>query len=379
MADITQARRDVSGFMTAACLFLLSLSPGAALAGEKGGDAVVLKDGRRMTRVSVLSDGYKTVEVDRDGDGEADEHFPASDIAEISYGDAPGSFLLGAAAFNAHQFAKAITHLERSLKEEKVRRFWLEQQANYMIGESRRNLAEGDRSLLPKARAAFRRVVVETPEGRMAPAAIRGIGLCYLEEGDAEGARREFEKLADGDEYGEEWACRGKLLLARLKGRQGKHKEAMALCKEVLDRCRAAKRTDLYTEARFARAELLVESGKYEEAHEAFRDIAKDAREKDFKTQARTYNGIGDALLGAKRTREALLAYLRVRVLYFQNRKELPRALFGAARCFTLLRKADEARELVGILRKEYPASIWTVRAVKNLGGVTPAEIKETP
>ena len=170
MEEAPRACRGVSGFMMAAGLVFLALSPAVVRAAGKGDDTVVLKDGRRMTGLTVLSDGYKTVEADRDGDGEADEHFPAGDIAEISYGDAPASFLLGASSFNAQHLARAIEQLERSLKEEKVRRFWLEQQANYMIGESRRSLAEGDRTLLPKAREAFRRVVVEAPDGRMAPA-----------------------------------------------------------------------------------------------------------------------------------------------------------------------------------------------------------------
>ena len=106
---------------------------------------------------------------------------------------------------------------------------------------------------------------------------------------------------------------------------------------------------------------------QYTAAYEIFMKIAEDADERDELTKARAYNGVGDALLGADRTREALLAYLRVRVLYFKAVEEQPRALFGAAKCFTVLRRANEARELVSLLEKEYPKSIWTAMARKDL------------
>ena len=347
---------------------LMALAIAAQARGE-GKDTIALKDGRRISRVTVLSDGYKTVEIDRDADGQADETFKASEVTEISYGDAPKSFLLGVSSFNMAQYAKAVEQLERALTEEDVRAFWLQQQANYMIGESRRRMAEGDAAELAKAREAFGRVAIRTPEGRMAPAAIRGTGLCHLEEGNTDDARFEFEKLADSEEYGEEWTLRGKLLLARVKSAEGKHEEAMTLCRQAIDGCQTKERKDLLLEAKFSHGELLVAMKRYDEAFKAFGQIAAEAHETDFSTRARAGNGIGDALLGADRTREALLAYLRVRVLYFQNREELPHALYGAARCFTLLRKANEARELVALLKKQYPKSVWTARAAKELGG----------
>ena len=351
------------------CVFLMAVWGGLAHGEEAGKDTVVLKGGRRISSVTVLSDGYKVVEIDRDADGAVDETFQTSDVAEIAYGDTPKSFLLGMSSFNMNQFPKAVEQLERSLEEKEVRAFWIQQHANYVIGESRRRMAEGDTTELARAREAYRRVVIKVPEGRMAPAAIRGLGLCWLEEGNTDDARLEFEKLAERDEYGEEWMLHGKLLLARMKSAAGKHEEAMRLCKEVTDKCLTDGRNVLLLEAKFVRAELLVATKRYDEAFNAFGQIAEAAHETDFKTRARACNGIGDALLGANRAQEALLAYLRVRVLYFQNRDELPHALYGAARCFTLLRKANEARELVDLLQKEYPRSVWTKRAAKELGG----------
>jgi TolA-binding protein len=97
--------------------------------------------------------------------------------------------------------------------------------------------------------------------------------------------------------------------------------------------------------------------------------IAREADERDVDAKARAYNAIGDSLLAKNRTREALLAYLRVRVLYFKAVDEMPHALYGSARSFTILKQSNEAREVVSLMEKEYPNSVWTAKAKKDLGG----------
>ena len=141
------------------------------------------------------------------------------------------------------------------------------------------------------------------------------------------------------------------------------------MCQEVAAKAKGPELQELATEAVRTRAGVLLAAGKHDEAYKAFLEVAQKAPEGDYQTKAKAYNAIGDALMGKGRTREALLAYLRVRVLYFKSRDELPHALYGAARCFTVLRRANEARELVALLTKDYPKSAWTAKAKKELGG----------
>ena len=348
-------------------LFMLGLawSPAALVEGK---DTVVLKSGRNISGVVILSERYDKVEVDRDDDGKADDTFAAGDIATVSYGDAPMSFREGLLDYRMRRYEEAVGKFEKAVEEPGVRQFWLQQHANYMLGECRRRLAMNDPQLLAKARAAYEQVVEKVPDGRWAPNAIEGIGICLLQEGDAEGARGRFEKLIESGKYGEEWTLRGNLLMARALSKSGKHEEALALCRDV--EREAAPGLDQYvTDAALTRAELLMATGKHQEAQETFVKIAREADARDIVTKAKAYNCVADALLAANRTQEALLAYLRVRVLYFKAADELPHALYGAARCFTILRKANEAREVVALLGKEYPRSIWTVMAKKELGG----------
>ena len=336
----------------------------AALAAGK--DTVALKTGKRMSEVTVTKDGHEGIEVDRDGDGIADETLAPDKVAEVIYGDAPQLYLLALASIKNAQYAKAVEELGKALQEKKVRGFWLKQHGNYLMGECYRRMAGADKALLAKARAAYERVLAETAQGRMAPAAVLGVGLCHLREGNLNDARRRFEKLEMAGEYGDVWVQRGKLALAEVHSRNGDHDDALSLCAEV---AKTAKLAEILGQAARARGRLLARAGRLDPALKVFSDIARKSPDKDIDAKAAAYNGIGDVLAAKNRVREALLAYLRVRVLYFKSRDELPHALYGAARCFRILKRAKEARELVAELEKAYPKSAWTAKAKKELRG----------
>lgn len=357
-------RRRFRWKLHSAALLLTFGCAGAALA--VGGDSVTRKGGHKATGLSVLREGYDKVEVDRDDDGKADESFPADQVEEVTYHDAPMSFRRGLGDFTLLRFGKAAEYFTKALEEKNVRSFWLQQHANYLLGECHRKLARGDKKLLAKARQAYARAIEKVPDGRLVPFAIQGTGICLVAEGKTDAARREFEKLSAGGKYGETWTLRGKLLLAQIYSKTNKHKEALALCDEVAKLTQAPEFAHLRPEVSSARATVFMAAGKHAEARRIFTQAARATAERDVTTKARAYNAVADCFLGEKRTREALLAYLRVRVLYFKDKEELAHALYGAARCFTILRKPKEAHDLVMLLKKDYPDSQWTVKAMKE-------------
>lgn len=328
-----------------------------------------LNDNTRKSAVTILVDGHAGVKVDTVGDGEADTTYDPADIKRLTFGDEPLAYKRARIDFRNGLYAKALKLFEKAREAKKPRSFWLVQHTNYFMGECRRRLAEKNKSLLPTAIRAYKRVLEKSRGARRAPAAIRGIGLCLLAEGKTGAAREELKKLVDGRYYGDVWAMRGKLLMARVLCLEKKPKEALELCNEVLASPAAAKRKELLGEARLARAQTYLDAGDYKKAFEAFTKIADEAKERDYEVKARAYNAIGDALLGRNQAKEARLAYLRVWVLYPKAADELPRALYGASRCFTILKQGNEARRLVKKLEEDYPDSVWTARARKELGG----------
>ena len=343
-----------------------ALACSAAMAGS---DKVVLTSGRQMISVTILKDSYTGVAIDRNDDGKPEETFKPDDVADVSYGDAPIDFRTGLLDFRTGRYAEAVPKMEKSLQAKNVRPFWLQQHANYILAECLRRTSLNDKKALARAQQAYERIVKNVPDGRLVPEAIQGVGNCLMDLGQPDAARAHFAKLAEGDKYGLTWTTRGNLHLARVDGAKGKHQDAIEKAREALDKARAEGRKDLVLEGEFVVASILVAANQPKEGLDIFTRIARESHPRDVNSKAKAYNGIGDALIGANRTQEALLAYLRTRVLYFKSEAELPRALYGAARCFTALKRPDEARELIAVLEADYPRSPWTAKAKKDLGG----------
>ena len=330
-------------------------------------DRLYLRGGRTRSDVAVLVDGYKGVEVDTNGDGKADETIPSDRIDRIEFGDAPMDYRRGQVAFSQGRYELALKHFLEAAKDKRPRVSWFRQHVNYDIGECLRRLARDDPKRLPEAVKALQRVVDKARGGRMAPPAVYGLGECFLAQGKLDEARRAFEKIESGS-YGDLWEMRGKMGLARVLGREGKYADAGELCHNVAASAESADRKDLLRQATLLQGRMELLAGKTKQALDIFLRVAREAEERDVETKAVAYNAIGDALLKSNRPKEALLAYLRVRILYFKAVDALPQALYGATRCFTVLKRGNEARDLVKTLEKKFPKSIWTARAKKALG-----------
>lgn len=351
-------------------VWLAALAAAIAFAPEtRGQDTVVLTDGRRISNVTVLRDHFDGVAVDRDRDGEEDEVFDPEQVVRVEYGDTPAAYRQAEIELRGRRLGRAAEQFRLTLAGDEPVDYRLVQYANFRLAETLRRMGRDDAALREEAKKAYREVVAAVPLGRLVPHSIRGLGQMLLEEGDAPAAEREFARLVREERFGTPWNLRGKLLVARAKGLQGQHEEGTALCDEVADTAQQAGLASIAAGAAQTRADVLLDAGQLEAAYEAFMEIARNADEKDGETLAFAYNGIGEALLGQGSPREALLAFLRVRVLYFEAAEELPRALYGAARGFAMLREGAKARELVALLQKDYPDSLWTAKIVEELGG----------
>jgi hypothetical protein len=124
-----------------------------------------------------------------------------------------------------------------------------------------------------------------------------------------------------------------------------------------------------------AEAESHLEAKAYGNAEAIFKRVISDPKA-DARTLAGAYTGLGDCLFqrsmkmsnGKKEEvlREALLAYLRVVVVYRDQTRYVPRAMFFAGRVFDQF--ADEAskahaQKMYGSVRRTYPGSKWAEEA----------------
>jgi len=352
-------------FLIVICSLAVVLPALNVFAQVTGSDILVMKDGKQKPGLNIVSETYEAFGVDTTGDGNADTTYPADEVAEVKYGDRSAIFRGAELSFNRGLLEDAVKKFTEALAEEGARKFWLQPHANYMLGECYRRMAAGRPSLYADAIKRYEAVARAVPKARLAPRAKREIGRCCLAQNRIDAARPLFEQLASG-QYGDYWVNHGKIWLSRVLALEKKFDDAQALLREVA----AAVGDDVATrtDASLARGEVLRRAGKFGVSKAVYEAILQEAPETQPETKARAYNGLGDLFWDQGRTKEALLAYLHVRVLYFDVKDELPRAVYSAAVCFGKLKEAQKARQLYQELVTQFPGTVWAAKAQKQIG-----------
>ncbi len=118
--------------------------------------------------------------------------------------------------------------------------------------------------------------------------------------------------------------------------------------------------------AKVGKAEVLGDT-KPEEGIKLIQDIIAKASEEDSRVQAVSALAIARCYEKAKNPKEALINYVKVDVLYYQQENLHAEALYHLSRLWAEppFNKPDRAKEAADTLRTRYPGSVWTAR----LGG----------
>ena len=111
------------------------------------------------------------------------------------------------------------------------------------------------------------------------------------------------------------------------------------------------------------KAECLQKQAKFDEATKVFANILEEASDDDKKTLAETCVRLGDCYQAAGRTKEAILAYLRVDLLFPKEKNQHAEALYHLSRLFAKDGKPDKAAEAQAKLQESYPRSPWTAKS----------------
>jgi tetratricopeptide (TPR) repeat protein len=125
----------------------------------------------------------------------------------------------------------------------------------------------------------------------------------------------------------------------------------------------AAERSRRY-EALVTKASCLQKQQKYQQAVDVLTGILDEASDEETKTLAETCIRLGDCYQAGGRTKEAILAYLRVDVLFPKEKKQHAEALYYLSRLFAQDGKPDKAADAAARLQEHYPKSPWTARLV---------------
>ena len=147
----------------------------------------------------------------------------------------------------------------------------------------------------------------------------------------------------------------GRALLA-----QKKPEEALKFFESVMAMQGAGELADFQKmAATLGKARCLAASGKGDEAIKMVQDIIAKASPEETELLARAYNTLGGALKGAGKTKEAILAFLHVDVLYFSIPDAHAEALANLAELWNTVHKTERATRARRVLEERYKNSPW--------------------
>ncbi|MGA2799467.1 MAG: tetratricopeptide repeat protein, partial [Thermoguttaceae bacterium] len=151
----------------------------------------------------------------------------------------------------------------------------------------------------------------------------------------------------------------GRALLAR-----GKNSEALDAFEKVL----ANQGEDALSQAQslaanLGKAAVLVAMKKNDEAVALINSILNKADPEDAANMARAYNILGNALRQQGKTKEAVLAFLHVDLLYPSIPDAHAEALYNLAKLWDELHKTERAARARQVLEQQYKNSPWAQKA----------------
>jgi tetratricopeptide (TPR) repeat protein len=157
-----------------------------------------------------------------------------------------------------------------------------------------------------------------------------------------------------------DYKMRAAVLIGRTLQAQGKHAEAIRQFDEALaitdDGPDSANQR---LAATLGKAVSLAETGGLEEAVAIIEKVIHDADPQQKELHARAYNALGRCYEKAGKTKDALLAYLHVDVLYNNVPEAHAEALAHLAPLWTAIGQEARARETRQLLEDRYSKSRW--------------------
>jgi len=184
------------------------------------------------------------------------------------------------------------------------------------------------------------------------------VGDLLMSIGQYDKAEEYYKKLAESKSV--DVKARANLLRGRAMQVAGKYDEALAAYDAVLKtELKGKLGAQEMLEAKIGRTYSLASSGKVDEAIKTLQEIIAKADDDDTETLARAYDALGNCYRKQNDSKQALLAYLRVDMLYRTVPEAHAEALYHLASLWKEAKRDDRAREARDYLKQHYPYSRW--------------------
>ncbi|GIW95134.1 MAG: hypothetical protein KatS3mg110_3175 [Pirellulaceae bacterium] len=294
------------------------------------------------------------VEIDVRG---ATKRYAANEIERISFGDEPADLRTGRTRVLDGQYEEATAILGR-IAPESISNTWIRQELEfYRAMALARAALRGAADKTAAARAAVE-FVANNAESFHYFDAVQLVGELAFAMGRYDVAVDYYGRLAQAP--WPDYQLRAKVMLARAYQAQGKYAEALQKYDEVLQApadSAATAREQLL--AQLGKAVCLAEQGRADEGQSIVEVIIRDNDPQDVELFARAYNALGLCHLKAGRTKDALLAFLHVDLLFASQSDAHAEALYYLSDLWSQVGRSDRAAEARSLLKSRYAGSVW--------------------
>lgn len=266
---------------------------------------------------------------------------PANEVQAISWTGEPPDANLARSDDAGGKYQRALDGYQKSLQTSKASNPLSKVDLEYGIARATARLALADDALIDDAIKKLEEFRNRQPEHYRYYEAVGLLGQLYLTKKDFVKARSAFDTLAKAPWKESQWAA--KIATGKLMAADNHPNEAIAAFDAVIGEAAQGQAEETQRqEALLAKSRILIAQQKYDEAHQLLRKVIDEADAEDVGVIAEAFVRSGDCLREQGKTKDAILEYLRVPLLFPSEKALHAEALFQLTRLFE--KAGDKAR-----------------------------------
>ncbi|HEY3391896.1 MAG TPA: tetratricopeptide repeat protein [Lacipirellulaceae bacterium] len=280
-----------------------------------------------------------------------------NEIKAVLFADEPSE--LAQARVNAANgaYANALAALEK-IEVDSIRRDYIREDIEFYKAYCAGKLALGGQREIGDAGRQLNAFVRSYPQNFHYLAAVELMGDLLMATGRHENAQKQYAELAKAPWT--DYKVRSAVAVGRTLQAQGKHAEAIQQFDAALATAgEGADAEEQKLDATLAKAVSMAETGGGNEAVGMIEKIIQDANPEQKELHARAYNALGSCYRKAGQTKDALLAYLHVDVLYNTVPEAHAESLANLAPLWQAVGQEEQARQARQLLQERYGGSRW--------------------
>lgn len=283
---------------------------------------------------------------------------PANEVDEIIWDGEPAVLKSARTHETAGRLTQATDAFAKAAAENKSDRPEVKLDIDYFTIRTFARIALTDPAKIPDAVKKLSDFQSKNSDSRHFYDAVGLLVDLNLARNDPAAARTAAETLQKA--AGNDQKMAAKIAVARAELLENKIPEAQKAFEEVVSSpTNGPIEESRKLQAKLGVARCLQLQSKFDDAIKLLDEVINQSAAEDSRVQAEAYVRQGDCYQAASKSKDALLAYLHVDVLFSTEKAFHPEALYHLSRLWTVVQQPDRANEAADKLTAEYPNSPW--------------------